>query len=531
MAGDVEAVDAVVIGAGPNGLVAANVLADAGWSVLVLEAADKPGGAVRTEEFTVPGFRYDLCSSFYPMGIASPVLAELDLEKYGLRWLHAPDVLAHVLPDDQAVLLSRDVDRTARSLASFAPQDDAAWRAEYEQWQRIGSHVLEAITRPFPPVRAAAKLLGALGVADTMRLARMGTQTVRRMGEERFAGLGARVLLAGNGMHTDLGPDQAGGALFGWLLAMLGQEVGFPVPAGGAGALTDALVKRLADRGGRIVCGRRVTKVLLAGGRALGVQDAEGELFRAGKAVLADVPAPMLYRDLVGTDHLPSRFVDDLDRFQWDSATIKVDWALSGTVPWKADVSGAGTIHLGADLDGLAGISNDLACGRVPRNPFLLIGQMTTADPSRSPKGTESMWAYTHVPRGQQWTADRLRRKADRIEQLIDKHAPGFAGLIKARTISGPAELETHNISLSEGAINGGTAAIHQQLVFRPVPSLARADTPIDRLFLAGSSAHPGGAVHGAPGANAARAAIASDGWAGGPYRATIRTLHRMIYK
>lgn len=528
----VEVVDAVVIGSGPNGLVAANLLADAGWDVLVLEAAPEPGGAVRTAEITAPGFRNDLCSAFYPLGAASPVISELGLEDHGLRWRHAPAVLAHVLPDDRHVLLSRDLDRTARSLAAFDERDADAWRAEFANWQRIRVPLLEAITRPFPPVRAGGRLARALGAADLLRFARMATLTARGLGAERFAGLGARVLLAGSAMHTDLGPDDAGGAVFGWLLTMLGQDVGFPVPEGGAGCLTGALLRRLSERDGKVTCGRPVTSVLVAGGRAMGVRDAEGGVVRARRAVLADVPAPALYRDLVGAEHLPARLVSDLARFTWDDATIKVDWALSAPVPWTAaEVGQAGTVHLGGDLDGLADISNDLACGRVPHDPFLLIGQMTTADPTRSPEGTESLWAYTHVPRGQRWTRDRLRRRADRIEQAVERHAPGFRDRILARAIAGPADLEEHNPSLVEGAINGGTAAIHQQLVFRPVPGTGRADTPVDRLYLAGASAHPGGAVHGAAGANAARAALARDGWAGPAYRAGIRAAHRLLYR
>lgn len=529
---DTEVVDAVVIGAGPNGLVAANLLADAGWDVLVLEATDEPGGAVRTAEITAPGFRNDLCSAFYPLGAASPVLAELGLEDHGLRWRHAPAVLAHVLPDDRHVLLSRDLDRTAASLATFAPADADAWRAAYASWRRMRDPLLEAVTRPFPPVRAAARLTRVLGAADLLRLARMVTLTARRLSAEHFTGQGAELLLAGSAMHTDLGPDDAGSGVFGWLLTMLGQDVGFPVPEGGAGCLTDALVRRLSTQDGQLACRRRVTDVLVARGRAVGVRDEHGELVRARRAVLADVPAPVLYADLVGADHLPARFLSDLESFAWDNATVKVDWALSGPVPWTAaEVAGAGTVHLGADVDGLAGISTDLACGRVPRQPFLLLGQMTTTDSSRSPAGTESLWAYTHVPRGQTWTPDRLRRRADRIEQTIEHNAPGFRDRIIARAIAGPAELQAHDPSLVDGAINAGTAGIHQQLFFRPVPGLGRADTPVDRLYLASASAHPGGAVHGAPGANAARAALARDGVAGPAYHAVVSAAHRLLYR
>jgi phytoene dehydrogenase-like protein len=290
-------------------------------------------------------------------------------------------------------------------------------------------------------------------------------------------------------------------------------------------------VRRLADRGGRVDCGRPVTEVLVAGGVAVGVRDGAGELVRARRAVLADVPAPLLYRRLVAERHLPARLLADLADFHWDDGTVKVDWALSGPVPWSAaEVGRAGTVHLGADLDGLSGVATDLACGRVPRTPFLLLGQMTTADPTRSPAGTESVWAYTHVPRGEQWPQARLRRRAERIEQVIEDAAPGFRDRVVGRAIAGPAELETHNPSLVEGAINAGTAAIHQQLVFRPVPGLGRADTPVDRLYLAGASAHPGGGVHGAAGANAARAALTRNGKLGPAYATLLRSLHRTLY-
>ena len=519
--------DAVVIGSGPNGLVAANILADAGWDVLVLEAEDTPGGAVRTAELTVPGFRHDLYSAFYPLGVASPVLADLRLEEHGLRWRHAPEVLAHLFPDNRVALLSRDLDTTAASLSAFAPADGPAWRAQHELYQQIKGDVLDALLRPFPPVRAGIALLRRAG-GDILRAARTATLPVRRYGDERFSGDGAKALLIGNALHTDLGPDQAGGAVFGWLLAMLGQDVGFPVPEGGAGALTDALVTRLRSRGGRLECGRPVSQVVVREGRALGV--IAGDPVRATRAVLADVPAPALYLDLVGPDHLPPRLVDDLRRFTWDDATIKIDWALRSPIPWTAqEASRAGTVHLGVDVDGFTTVSADLARGRVPDDPFLLLGQMTTADPSRSPAGTESAWLYTHVPRGGHWPAERLRAWADGIEAILDRHAPGFRDLAAGRVISGPADLQRGNRSLVDGAINAGTSAIHQQLVFRPTPGLGRADTAIDGLYLAGSSAHPGGGVHGAPGGNAARAALAANGWYGPAYRAAVRQAMRVL--
>jgi phytoene dehydrogenase-like protein len=524
-----EDVDAVVVGAGHNGLVAANMLADAGWRVLVCEATAAPGGAVSSAELAAPGYLADVCSAFYPLGAASPVLRSLALEEHGLRWRHAPAVLAHVFPDGRHAVMTRDVEATAKSVAEFAPADADAWHADFAFWQRVRDDVLDAILSPFPPVRAGARLARRLGPGEFLRLARMFTLPVRTLTAERFAGDGARALYAGSAMHTDLGPDSAGSGVFGWLLTMVGQEVGFPVPEGGAREITSALVRRAEARDVRVDCGRPITSVLVAGGQAMGVRDADGEVVRARRAVLADVPAPTLYKELVGESHLPSRLVTDLSNFHWDDATIKVDWALSGPIPWSAPaVAGAGTVHLGADLDGLSGVAHDLTCGRVPRNPFLLLGQMTTADPSRSPAGTEAVWAYTHIPRGEEWSPTRLRRRADRIEQVIEEQAPGFRSLIAGRAVYGPSELAEHDPSLVEGAINAGTSAIHQQLVFRPVPGLGRADTVIDRLYLASASAHPGGGVHGAPGANAARAALAREKIPG--YHGVIATAHRLLY-
>jgi phytoene dehydrogenase-like protein len=527
----VRTVDAVVVGAGHNGLVAANLLADAGWEVLVLEATGAAGGSVGSAELTAPGFVSDLCSAFYPLGAGSPVLRELDLQAHGLVWRHAPAVLAHVLPDDRCAVIHRDVAGTAQSLAAFDPDDAKAWTEEADRWRRLGDPLLEAILRPFPPVRAATRLVGRLSVAEAVRLARFAVLPVRRYGQERFAGEGAQLLLAGSALHTDLGPEQAGSAVFGWLLAMLGQAVGFPVPEGGAGRLTQALLARLASRGGTVEYDRPVERVLHARGTAVGVRDAHGEAVRARRAVLADVPAPMLYGSLVGPDALPGRFVEDVRRFEWDAATVKVNWALSGPIPWTAQAArGAGTVHVGGDLSGLLEYSTQLSRGLVPETPFLLLGQMTTSDPSRSPAGTESVWAYTHVPQRCAGDGDRMRAQADRMEEVIEARAPGFRDLVLARAVQLPQDLQEHNPSLYGGAVNGGTSAIHQELIFRPVPGLARADTPIDRLYLASSSAHPGGGVHGAPGANAARAALARNGVAGGVYAATIRAAHRRLY-
>ncbi|GAA0951731.1 NAD(P)/FAD-dependent oxidoreductase [Actinocorallia libanotica] len=515
--------DAVVIGAGPNGLVAANILADAGWDVLVLEAQDEPGGGVRSDRGVHPDHVSDFCSSFHPLGVASPVIRALEPERYGLRWRHAPAVLAHPLPDGRCAVLEREPDRTAAGLDALAPGDGEAWLRLYRQWRELSDDVLQALFSPFPPIRPGLALAARLGAADGLRLARFLSLPVRRMGEEEFAGEGARLLLAGSALHADFSPESVGGTIFGWLLTMVGQQYGWPAPEGGAGALTSALVRRLEERGGKVVCRAPVTSVVVGDGRALGVRTADGTAVRARRAVLADVPATHLYGGLVGWEHLPSRLREDMRRFQWDAPAFKVDWALSGPVPWASpEAARAGTVHLADGVDALTEQSALLATGRVPGDPFLLLGQMTTTDATRSPAGTESAWAYTHVPHRVKadggrdgitgaWDEREREAMADRVEAAVERRAPGFRRRVLNRRVLSPPALEEHNAGLVGGAINGGTAAVHQQLFFRPVPGSGGAGTPVRGLYLASSSAHPGGGVHGACGSNAARAALRAE--------------------
>jgi phytoene dehydrogenase-like protein len=511
--------DAVVIGAGPNGLVAANRLADAGWSVVVLEAAESPGGAVKTAELTLPGFRHDLFSAFYPLAAASPILKGFVLENHGLRWRRSPLVLAHPLQDGRCASLSTAVDVTAASLDVFRSGSGDAWRSMYEAWLAIDGPLLDGLFQPFPPLRAGAGLVGRLGPLGALRLARHALLPLRRMVEELSIGEGGALLFGGNGLHADLCPEAAGSGMFGWLMSCLGQQIGFPVPEGGAGRLTDSLVARLRSLGGTVQCGTAVTEVIVRKGRAVGARTASGDTFGATKAVVADVSAPTLYRELVGEEHLPASVVSDLVTFQWDMSTLKVDWALDGPIPWSAtDARRAGTVHVADDFDNFTQFAAEIAMGRLPRRPFLLVGQQSPVDPTRSPAGTETAWAYTHVPRHVRADAAEVLKTdgadswvegfVDRMEARLEALAPGFISLIKARHVFTPAMLEREDPNLFGGAINGGTSQLHQQLMFRPIPGWGRSETPITALYLASASAHPGGGVHGGPGANAAQAAL-----------------------
>lgn len=497
--------DAIVIGAGPNGLTGANVLADAGWDVLVLEAQPEPGGAARSGELVEPGFTSDLFSAFYPLGIASPHLRALGLEDHGLEWRHAEAVIAHPRSDGTCATLYRDHDRTAESVGAFAAQDADAWRRLSEGWERIQPGFVNFLMQPFPPVKGAVQILRGLGSTKAvLDFVRLGVMPLRRHVEEEFRGDGAARLLAGNALHADVTPDSAGSALYGWVLVGIGQTLGWPVAAGGAGNLTGALARRLRAKGGEIRCGEEVTEIVVRGGRAAGVRTAGGETIEARRAVLANTGACALYERLLPPEHRI-----ELKRFQYDSGTVKVDWTLDGPIPWiHDDARRAGTVHVTEGLDALSDHTAELNKKELPSNPFLLLGQYASFDPQRVPEpGKEVAWAYTHVP-SSAWDESRTESFADLMEDQVERVAPGFRKLIRKRHVFTPVGLERADQNLVGGAVNNGTAQIHQQLVFRPTPGLARTETPVDGLYLASASAHPGGGVHGACGANAAHAAL-----------------------
>jgi phytoene dehydrogenase-like protein len=498
-----ERYDAVVIGSGPNGLTAAVTLARAGRSVLVVEAAPTLGGAAATAELTLPGFRHDVFSAVHPASIASPVFRELELERHGLRWIQPGLAMAHPLPGGRAAVLDRDLGATVASLDGLAAGDGRRWQELVDPFLRNFEAVRATMLAGFPPVAGPARLLPAFKLAGTLEFVRLLLTSAEALAGEIFRGDGA-AWLYGSALHGDAPLDGAGSAIAGIWLNLMGHAEGWPSPEGGAGAITQSLAGCLREHGGVIRTGARAERVHTQRRRVTGVMLADGASIATRIVVATTTPHGLLR--LAG-DALGDAYTRRAIQFRYGPQTMKLDWALDAPVPWEsADARRAGTIHVGGTVAALRGALLDVAAGRLPEQPFLLSGSQSVADPTRAPAGKHTMWAYTHVPPGVDWAAER-ERFADVMESQVERFAPGFRDTVLARHVMAPGDLEARNENLVGGDVGGGSYGM-DQLIFRPVPSLNPYATPVRGLFIGSASAFPGGAVHGVPGHAAARAAL-----------------------
>jgi phytoene dehydrogenase-like protein len=467
-----EHFDAVVVGSGPNGLSAAVELARAGRSVLVLEAHDRIGGGCRTEELTLPGFRHDVCSAVHPMAVASPFLRALPLAEHGLEWIHPVVPLAHPMDDGSAAVLDRSIAKTAASLGVDAASYPAWIEPLVDRWDAIVADAMKPLGVPRHP----------------FALARFGLRAIRPaagLARSAFRGDRARALFAGLAGHSVLPLEKPVSAAIGLMLGVAAHVDGWPMPRGGAQAISDSLASYLRSMGGEIRTGVRVTSMAQLPSNAL---------------VLFDVGPRELSR--IAENDLPASYRRRLDRYRYGFGVFKLDWALSEPIPWRAEAChGAGTIHLGGTLEEIAASERTIGQGQHPARPYVLACQASRFDASRAPEGKHTGWAYCHVPNGSK------QDMTDAIENQMERFAPGFRDLILQRHKMTPAWLEDYNPNCVGGDVIGGAADLGQ-LFFRPMARAVPYRTPNPRIWLCSASTPPGGGVHGLCGYYAARAAL-----------------------
>lgn len=466
------ACDAVVVGAGPNGLAAAILLAASGLQTRVFERAAEPGGGARSSELTLPGFTHDVCSTIHPLAFGSPFFRRLPLAEYGLTAAHSPAAVAHIVDENTVVTLERSLDDMAAQLADDGPAYRRVFSPIVDHFEELTEMVLGPLRWPSRP----------------LVLARFGLQALRPFEEfarSEFSGRAARAVLSGIAAHAMRPLDELATNAFALVLASAGHAVGWPLTRGGSSAITDALVKHLERLGGELSLGREIRSF---------------DELPPARAYLFDV-TPRQLLALAGS-RLPSSYRARLERFRYGAGIFKMDWALSGPIPWRNPAcASAATVHLAGELDAVAEGEALVHQRRVPEEPFIILVQPTLFDTTRAPEGKHIAWAYCHVPNGD--TTDR----SSAMELTIERFAPGFRDLVLARATRNSAALEAYDPNYVGGDINGGSAE-WQQLFFRPVLSPDPYATAAPNIFFCSSSTPPGGGVHGMCGYFAAASAL-----------------------
>ena len=464
--------DAVVVGAGPNGLSAAIAVAERGYSVLVLEGEETVGGGARSAALTLPGFLHDVCSAVHPMAVSSPFLSGLPLGDYGLEWIQPPAPLAHPLDDGTAVVLERSVEATAKGLGTDGESYRGLFGPIAAHWHKLVADTVGPFRLPRHPL-------------VTGRFAWNALRSAAALASNRFRGGRARALFAGMAAHSMLPLERRVSAAFGLVLGASGHAVGWPMPRGGAQRISDALASHLVSLGGRIETGVSVSSI---------------EELPESRVALLDV-TPRQVVEIAGSG-LSGSYRRKLEGYRYGPAAFKMDWALSGPIPWRArECERAGTVHVGATLPEIAHAEREVWLGHHPERPFVLLSQPSLFDQSRAPQGQHTAWAYCHVPNGSDFDM------TDRIEGQVERFAPGFKELVLARSVRPPAAMEEYNPNYVGGDINGGVQDLGQ-LFSRPTRMFSPYAVPSTNLFICSSSTPPGGGVHGMCGYFAAKAAL-----------------------
>ena len=464
--------DAIIIGAGPNGLSSAITIAKEGLSVLVIEGSKFIGGGVRSDYITAPDFKHDICSAFYPLGISSPFFKSLNLESYGLEWIQPTAPVGHPLDHGESVILERSISETADNLGIDKSSYTKMLTPLVSDWPDLVEDILSTLRFPKHPLKTAR--FGLLGVRSALGLA-----------ESKFKSERARALFTGIAAHASQSLDSPFTAGIGLTLNIAGHSAGWPIAKYGSQSITNALEKCLLGYGGKIETGNFIASL--------------NELPKS-KIILCDITPKQLVA--IAKNHLDKKYIKGMNKFRYGSGVFKVDWALSGPVPWKSkDCVRAGTIHLGGTSLEIANSEKEVASGKHPDQPYVLIGQQSLFDDSRAPDGKQTLWGYCHIPNRS--TTDMTAQ----IESQIERFAPGFRDLIIDKTTKHSIEMQEYNPNYIGGDINGGVQDF-RQLFTRPNWSLTPYATPTKGLYLCSASTPPGGGVHGMSGYLAAKIAL-----------------------
>ncbi|MBZ5758940.1 MULTISPECIES: NAD(P)/FAD-dependent oxidoreductase [Rhizobium] len=504
------AYDAVVVGAGHNGLAAAVHLTAKGWKVAVVEGSTTAGGAVKTAEVTLPGFRHDLCAMNLSMFAGSAFLAQYrqELVANGLGFVPAADCFASVFRDGTYLGVSTDLEKTAAAIAALSPEDAAAWRAMLSEFTTDAPHIFGLLGAPMPSLAAANVLWkawrqkGSGWLYDTVR---MLLSSPRDFLDARFRHAKLKTMMAAWGLHLDFAPDVAGGALFPYLESMANQAFGMVIGQGGADTIIKAMTGMLTARGGEILLGTAVDKVLVSGGKATGVLLADGRRLEASRAVIANVNPKNLFDKLLDADPKRRDFDRKVSRFRAGPGTMMIHLALDSLPDWTAGeaLKSFAYVHIAPDLEMMSKVYAEAAAGLLPVEPALVVGQPTAIDPSRAPAGKHVLWVQVRVLPAEilgdaaakigalSWDAVK-EDYADRVIDIIEVHAPGLRAKILARTVVSPLDLERENPNLIGGDSLSGSHHLDQNFLFRPVAGYSRYRTPVAGLYMCGASTWPG---------------------------------------
>lgn len=523
--------DAIVVGAGHNGLVSAVYLARAGWKVLVLERNEKVGGAVMSGEITRPGFVHDLYSTNQNLFLGSQAYADLsgDLERLGLRYSTSQKPYANVFPDGDSLQVYSDPDRTLELLRDHNTRDADGWSLLYEKYQSFSRTLLPLLGAPMPSAKAARLLARAVlgsGAGELVSLAQIMLSSTRELGEAYFATAKARALLAAWGLHLDFGPDVSGGALFPFVEMFADMEFGMSVVEGGASRMPEALAALIRESGGEVRTRAEVRQVLTDGDRATGVELDTGEKIQARRAVVANVTPTALFGRLLSNSHSTNGLQSRMKRYRYGPGTMMVHLALSDKPRWSAgtELEEFAYVHIGPYVEDLAQTYTDSINGYLPASPLLVVGQTSTVDPSRAPDGGKVLWVQVRTLPSQirgdsareisarDWD-EAKEPYADRVMEKLEEYAPGIGDLVLDRAVFSPKDLERHNPNLVGGDSLAGSMHLRQNFLFRPSPGWSRYRMPLDGLYLTGASTWPGGGVNATSGYLAAQEVLNPQRW------------------